>query len=168
MDVKSTALLHGIEWAISHGHLDYFQKPPLGGKPNTCLGDHGNPNVNDRWYTLVNHVWGPAWIVIHWSSIWLRTQSHMTSHYTWGSMTALHDCEGSDTFLLGSHNFMVMALGSCAKWPSILQLTLILWQWSVHVKTSIFTAWQAANIVGSPSVGRPFFSFFLFLCTLDY
>ena len=36
-------------------------------------------------------------------------------------MTTLRDFEGvlghpSDTFLLGSHNFMVTALGSCVKW----------------------------------------------------
>ena len=50
------------------------------------------------------HVWGPAWIEIHWNSIWLRAQSHMTSHYTWGSVTTLHDFGGVlgrplDTFL---------------------------------------------------------------------
>ena len=27
-----------------------------------------------------HHVWGPAWIDIHWNRIWLRPQSHMTSH----------------------------------------------------------------------------------------
>ena len=37
-------------------------------------------------------------------------------------MTTLHDLGGVlgrplDTFLLGSHNFMVTALGSCVKWP---------------------------------------------------
>ena len=31
-----------------HGHLDYFQKPPLGGRPNTKLGDHGIPNTHNR------------------------------------------------------------------------------------------------------------------------
>ena len=36
----------------------------------------------------------PAWIKIHWNSIWLRAQSHMTSHYTWGSVTTLHDFGG--------------------------------------------------------------------------
>ena len=37
------------------------------------------------------HVWGPVWIDIHWNSFWLRaTRSHMTSHYTWGSVTTLH------------------------------------------------------------------------------
>ena len=39
-------------------------------------------------------------------------------------MTTLYDFGGVlgqplDTFLLGSHNFMVMALGSCVKWPSV-------------------------------------------------
>ena len=26
----------------------------------------------------------PAWIEVHWNSIWLRNWSHVTSHYTWG------------------------------------------------------------------------------------
>ena len=38
----------------------------------------------------------------------------MTSHYTWGSVTTLHDVGG----VLGRplDNFMVTALGSCVKW----------------------------------------------------
>ena len=36
----------------------------------------------------------PAWIKIHWNSIWLRTWSHMASHYTCGSVTTLHDFGG--------------------------------------------------------------------------
>ena len=40
-------------------------------------------------------MWGPAWIEIHWNNIWLRAQSHMTtSHYTWESVTTLHDFKG--------------------------------------------------------------------------
>ena len=27
--------LHGIEWIMFHGRLDYFEKPLLGGRPNT-------------------------------------------------------------------------------------------------------------------------------------
>jgi hypothetical protein len=27
--------LHGIQWIMFHGHLDYFSKPPLGGTSNT-------------------------------------------------------------------------------------------------------------------------------------
>ena len=41
--------LHGIEWIMFHGHLDCFQKPPLGGRPNTKpLGDHGTPNARNH------------------------------------------------------------------------------------------------------------------------
>ena len=47
-----------------HGHLDYFQKPPLGGRPNIKLGDHGTPNAYNRWFVLFYHVWGSAWIEI--------------------------------------------------------------------------------------------------------
>ena len=65
--------------------------------------DHGTPNTRDRWFILFNHVRGPAWIDIHWNSIWLRARSHVTSHYTWGFVTTLHDFGGvlgwpSDTF----------------------------------------------------------------------
>jgi hypothetical protein len=37
------------------------------------------------------HVEGPTWIEIQWNCIWLRDRSQMTSHYTWGSVTTLHD-----------------------------------------------------------------------------
>ena len=60
-----------------HGHLDSFQKPPLGSRPST------KPRDQD-----------PAWIEIYWNGIWLRARSHMTSHYTWGFMITLHDFEG--------------------------------------------------------------------------
>ena len=39
-------VLHGIEWIMFHDHLDYFQKPPLGGRPNTTPWDHGTPKSN--------------------------------------------------------------------------------------------------------------------------
>jgi hypothetical protein len=77
-----------------HGHLNYFQKPPLGGRPNTKPRDRRNPPAHNRWFILSYHVWEPTWIKIHWNSIWLRAQSHMTSHYTWGSVTTLNDFEG--------------------------------------------------------------------------
>ena len=79
-----------------HGHVDYFQWPLLGGRPNTKpLGDHGTLNAHNRWFILFYHGWGPAWIEIHWNSIWLRTRSHMTSHYTWRSVNKLHALEVS-------------------------------------------------------------------------
>ena len=61
-----------------HGHLDYFQKTPLEGKPNKKPRDHGTPNAHNCWFILFYHVWGPAWIENHWNSIRLTPQSHMT------------------------------------------------------------------------------------------
>ena len=83
------------KWIMFHGHLDYFQKPPLGDRPNTKpLGDNGTPNAHDHWFILFCHVWGPTWIEIHSNSIWLRALSHMGSHYTRGSVTTLLDFGG--------------------------------------------------------------------------
>ena len=77
-----------------HGHLDYFQKPLLGGRPNTKPGDHGTLNAHNCWFILFHQVWGSAWKEIHWNSIWLRAGSHMTSHYTRGFLTTPHDFGG--------------------------------------------------------------------------
>ena len=49
------------------------------------------------------HVWGPTWIESRWNSIWQKAQSHMASHYTWGTVTKLHELGGElgrplDTF----------------------------------------------------------------------
>ena len=90
--------LHGflldIEWTMFHGHLDNSWKSPLGGKFNTQSGDHGTPNAHNYWFILFHHVWGYAWIEIHGNIIWLRARSHMTSHYSWGSVTTLHGFGG--------------------------------------------------------------------------
>ena len=43
-----SSLHDGIKWAMFHGHLDLFQKPPLGGRPTTKLGAHGTPNPHNR------------------------------------------------------------------------------------------------------------------------
>ena len=56
-----------------------------------------------RWFILLYHVQKPTWIEIYRNSIWLRARSHMASHYTWGSVTTLHDLRGGlgrplDTF----------------------------------------------------------------------
>ena len=77
-----------------HVHLDCFQKPLLGGRPNAIPGDHGTPNAHNRCFILIYHVWGLTWIETHQNNIWLRAQSHMTSHYTWGPVTTLHDLRG--------------------------------------------------------------------------
>ena len=74
-----------------HGHLDYFQKPPLGGRPNTKPEDHFTPNTHNNWFVLFYCVWEPAWIEIHWNNTWLRGRSHVIAHYTWESVITLHD-----------------------------------------------------------------------------
>jgi hypothetical protein len=122
--------LHGIKWIVFYGHLDYFQKPPLGGRPNT-----NGETMTLRMLTTIGLFYfimceGPTWIEVHCNSIWLRARSYMRSHYTWESVTTLHDFGGEvgrplDTFLLSSHNFMVTALGSCVKWPSDLHHLLL-------------------------------------------
>jgi hypothetical protein len=49
-------LLRGIGWVMFHGHWDCFQKPSLGGRPDTKSGDHGTPNVHKCWFILIYHV----------------------------------------------------------------------------------------------------------------
>jgi hypothetical protein len=63
-------------------------------------GDHGTRNAHNRCFSLFHDMWAPTWIEIHWNSMWLRARSHMTSHYTWGSMTTRRDFLGRplDTF----------------------------------------------------------------------
>jgi hypothetical protein len=39
-----------------HGHLDYFQNPPLGGRPNTKPGDHGTLKVHNYWFIIFMHI----------------------------------------------------------------------------------------------------------------
>ena len=39
--------LHDIEWIMFHGHLDYSQEPPLGGRLDTKPGDLGTPNAQN-------------------------------------------------------------------------------------------------------------------------
>jgi hypothetical protein len=101
---------HGIKWIIFYGHLDYFQKSPLGGRSNTKAGDHGIPNAHNCWFILFYHVWGPAWIEIHWNSIWLRTLNHIWLHTTlegpWPHYMILEVCwDGLWTLSIGLSQF---------------------------------------------------------------
>jgi hypothetical protein len=82
MDVKSTWIptwhqMDHISWSLA-----LFLKPALGGRPHTKPGDHGTLYAHNHWFILFYHVWGPAWIDIHWNSIGLRARPHMTSHCT--------------------------------------------------------------------------------------
>ena len=92
---------------------------------HTMLGEtfyHRPLHPRASWFILFYHVWESTWIKIHWNSIWLRAWSHTASHYTWGSWPHYMILEvvlgtAIGHFLLGSHNFMVTALGLCVKWP---------------------------------------------------
>jgi hypothetical protein len=45
-----------VLWRMFHGHLDYFQKPPLEGRRHTKPRDHGTLNAHNCWFILLNHV----------------------------------------------------------------------------------------------------------------
>ena len=85
-----------------HGLLDYFQKPPLGGRPNTKPRDHDTLNAHNRWFILFYHVWEPVWIesiktTFGWGPghIWLHTTlehpwpHYMTSEVCWDDVWTL-------------------------------------------------------------------------------
>ena len=63
-----------------------LKKPPLGGRPNTKLGDHGIPKSPNQWFIIFHHVRGPCMNRICWGP-----RAHMTSHYTCGPVSTLHD-----------------------------------------------------------------------------
>ena len=92
-----------------HGHLDYFQKPHLGGRLNTKLGDHGTLNAHNHWFILSYHVRGPAWREVYWNSIWWRP-SHIWLHTTledpWPHYMILEVCwDGLRTLSFGLSQF---------------------------------------------------------------
>jgi hypothetical protein len=91
INVIWVGFLHGIKWIMFHGHLDYFQKPPLGGRPNMK-----SETLAFRNLTIVHLLYfimceNPTWIVIPWNKIWWRGRLHMIAHYTWGHVTTLHE-----------------------------------------------------------------------------
>jgi hypothetical protein len=48
----------------------------------------------NRWFILIYHVRGHAWIEFHRNSIQLRVQSRISSNHIWGSVTTLHNLGG--------------------------------------------------------------------------
>ena len=113
MDVKSTWIPTCHQMDHVSCLLGYFQKSPLEGKLNTKSRDHCI-----FFFIMCKD---PTWIEIRWNTIWSRAWSHMTSRDTWEPVTGLHEFgsvwDSLWTLLLGSHNSMVMTLGSCVKWP---------------------------------------------------
>ena len=123
MGVKSTWIPTWHQMDHFSWSLGLFSKTTSWGRPNTKPGEHGTPNAHNHWFILSYHVWGPAWtkkfieIAFDWrhGHIWL----HTTLEDPWPRYMILERCLGTafGYFLLGSHNFMVAALGSCVKWP---------------------------------------------------
>ena len=113
--------LHGIKWIMVTWTIfrNYLLEVGLTQNLETMA-----LRTLTHWLILFYHVWGSAWIEIHCNSIWLRDRSHMSSHYIWGfsdHTTWLWRCleTAFGHFLLGSHNFMVTALGLCVKRPLV-------------------------------------------------
>ena len=90
---------------VSHGSCfmvtwNIFQKPPLGGRPNTNPRDHDTLNAHNRWFILFYHVWDTCMnrkfieIAFGWgpSHIWLHTTledpwaHYMILEVTWDSL----------------------------------------------------------------------------------
>ena len=74
----------------------------------SCVRTHTNRNS----FIEITYGWWPG-------HIWLQS-----SHYTWGSVTTLHDFEGVlgrslDTFFWALTIILVTALGSCVKGPQL-------------------------------------------------
>jgi hypothetical protein len=131
MDVKSTSI-PAWHWNGSCFMVTWivFQKPSLEGRPNTKPGDHGIPNAHNCWFILLYHVWGPTWIKIHRNSIWLRALSHMTSLYTWESVTTVHGFGGAlwrplNTFFWALTFSWSRLSARVWKWPSLYEKDVV-------------------------------------------
>ena len=80
-----------------HAHLDWFPKPPLGGRPNTkprCKNCGGRPWHSECSQLLIYSILSCVRTrmnnsFIQWYSIWLRAPPHMTSHFIRESATIL-------------------------------------------------------------------------------
>jgi hypothetical protein len=89
--------MHAIEWITFHGHLDYSQKPRLACRPHTKNRETIAPwtliTVGLFYFIMCED---PAWIDIHWNSIWLSTPGHIQLHTTlegpWPHYMSLEVC----------------------------------------------------------------------------
>ena len=88
MDVKSTCRrmdhVSWVTWTMFKNHL--LEVGLTQNRETVALR-----MLTNCWFILSYHVWRPACLEIHWNSIWLRAQSHMTLKYTRGGVTTLHD-----------------------------------------------------------------------------
>jgi hypothetical protein len=115
--------LHGIEWIMLHGHLDYFHKTifEVGLTQNRRPW---HPELSQPWKCSISSCRGPAcmkYIEIAFGRrschIWLRT----TLEGPWPHSMILEVCwDGLWTLSFGLsqfHGHGLTALGSCVKWP---------------------------------------------------
>ena len=111
--------LHGIEWIMLTVTWVVFKNHFLEVGLTRKSGDHGILNTHNRWFILFYHGWGPAWIEIHWNSLWLRARHiwlHTTLEALWAGSVSLDVCwDGLWTLSFGLSQ--VTALGSCVKRP---------------------------------------------------
>ena len=130
VDVKSTWIptWHRMDHVLYH--LDYFQKPLLGGRLDTKSEDHGTLNVHNRWFFfLFYHVWGHAWIEIHWNNVWLRA-GHIWLHTTleglWPHMILEVSWDGLWTLFFGLSQFHGHGVGPNPPSLSVLVRVMVL------------------------------------------
>jgi len=104
--------------------LGLFQKPPLGGRPNTKPGEYGTINAHNHWCT-------PMLSCVMTRMSRISSKSHLVEGPVMYAFTLTYHLKVRDHtmcfrrclgtafahFLLGSHNFMVTSFGSCVKWP---------------------------------------------------
>ena len=124
MNVKSTWLptwhqMDHVSWSLA-----LFFKITSWSRSNTKPGDQSTPNAHNHWFILFYHVWGSAWIEIHWNEhldwgsghIWLHTTPegpwlhHKTLEMYW---------DGPWTHLFGLSQFL--GHGSWLMWEVALK-----------------------------------------------
>ena len=109
--------LHGIKWIMFHPHLTIFNDHLL----EIGLTLNMRPCHSTHSQLLLCYIFimceDSGWIEMHWNSIWLRAQSHRTAHYTWGSVTTLHDFGMAFGHFFWALTISWSRLGSCVKWP---------------------------------------------------
>ena len=108
-----------------HDHLDYLQKPSLGGGPNTKPRDHDTLNAHNHSFILLHHVWEPymnrkslKWHMVegpvtHDFTLHLRIRGHTTWCWRvcwdglWTLSFGLSHFHGHGSWLV------------CEKWPEV-------------------------------------------------
>ena len=138
------------------------QSPPQKGGPNTKLGDHETSKSHNPRFIIYYCLEWPTWIGWWWNSIWLRSRSRMSSHYTWRSVS--HDIQfpwyGLWMSSKGPQNFMVTALRHSVERPLVLEMCIVADAETIllNMKSTYFM-FLYKNSLACHSVRRNFFKF---------